>query len=105
MSFALINHMMPIIFIYAKCKEKKLICEKKMLLLNFFYSVYYMYSLKFILVIFSICILHVIKNRGIPLQSFNLQTADPFLWGKHFMTFYSCCILHELFETRNAHYH
>ena len=99
MSFAL----MPIIFIYAKCKEKKLILI--LMLLNFFYSVYYMYSLKFILVIFSICILHVIKNRGIPLQSFNLQTADPFLWGKHFMTFYSCCILHELFETRNAHYH
>ena len=28
-----------------------------------------MYSLKFILVIFSIFILHVINNRGIPLQS------------------------------------
>ena len=84
MSFVLINHMMPIISIGA---------------------VYYMYSLKFILVIFSICILHVIKNGGIPLQSFNMQTADRLLWGKHFMTFYSCCILHELFETRNAHSH
>jgi hypothetical protein len=49
--------------------------------------------------------MHVINNRGIPLQSFNLQNADPLLWGKHFMTFYSCCILLKMFETRNAHYH
>ena len=92
--------------IYRHKRWKKLInIRKKTLLLHFFYSVYYMYSLTFILVIFSICILHVINNRCIPLQSFNLPIADPLLWGKHFMTFYSCCILHGLFETRNAHYH
>ena len=102
--FVLISHMMSIIFIDAKCEKIKLYAEKK-LLLTFFYSVYYMYSVKFILVIFSICTLHVINNRGIPLQSFNLQIADALLWGKHLMTFYSCCILHEVFETRNAHYH
>jgi hypothetical protein len=52
---------------------------------------------------FPVCILHVINNKGIPLQSFNLHVMDGLLWGKHCMTFYSCCILHELFETRNAH--
>jgi hypothetical protein len=49
--------------------------------------------------------MHIISNRGIPLQSFSLQIADALLWGKHSMTFYSCCILHEVFETRNAHFH
>lgn len=52
---------------------------------------------------FPVCILHVINNRGIPLQSSNLYVFDALLWGKRCMTFYSCCILDELFETRNAH--
>ena len=68
MSFALISHMMSIIFISAKC-DKKTNMRKKIVLLSFFNSVYHMYSLKFILVLFSICILHVINNLGIPLQN------------------------------------
>ena len=68
MSVALISHMMSIIFIDAKC-ENKTNMRKQNCVANFFYSVYYMSSLKFILVLFSICILHVINNLGIPLQN------------------------------------
>ena len=51
-------------------EEEKIICETKIVVANLFYSVYYMYSLKFILlVLYSICILHVINNLGIPLQN------------------------------------
>jgi hypothetical protein len=48
MSFVLISHVVSILFIEAKCEEKKILLKKK-LLLSFFDSVYFLPHLNLLL--------------------------------------------------------